>query len=38
MELKDCPVCGEEYPVQWPECPFCAATPKRDRPSEDEWI
>ena len=37
MELVECPKCGEEYPAQWKDCPFCAATPHRDRPNGDEW-
>lgn len=28
MDLEECDRCGEEYPVYWQECPFCAATPK----------
>lgn len=37
MDLVECPVCGEEYPEGWDGCPFCAAKPKRSKPSEDEW-
>lgn len=29
MELKECSVCGEEFPETWDECPFCASKPKR---------
>lgn len=37
MELVECKRCGEVYPEEWPECPFCAAEPKPDKFIEDEW-
>lgn len=38
MELIECKRCGEVYPEEWPECPFCAAEAKPvDKFIEDEW-
>lgn len=37
MDLFECPVCGEVYPVTWGNCWYCKLGKQQDEPSEDEW-
>jgi rubrerythrin len=36
MELKECRVCGEEFPESWEDCPFCDATPRRSSKLDED--
>lgn len=38
MDLTECDRCGEEYPTEWPQCPFCAVYgAKRERWDDEDW-